>query len=315
MCSSTAEVRGYLVKILQNERSQKDKAYDELHVDTIMCINPMAEEARKISSDLSNRVQEVCFKELLLFLERYTAEQTERLSKEAKMEQPNMMHFFKTLNICKELRKYVQSKSEISLCKETTATLEKMEAFTLELLLEIVADVAERHLKNYFTTNNHRFLLLSTLKTLFPKAEICQEIQKRVMDEVYKLITHIYLKHLIQRSQRKLQKQWSHDVGKVVAEDAGLLDDIFKHLAPGVQQWNRMLLKVAELLECNDIEAVKLTVATMQNDCPTWSEDLNLLPALLRWKDLSGWQVREVLDAIPGNEPRSVSCFSCLKCW
>ncbi|XP_076605527.1 uncharacterized protein LOC143332133 [Chaetodon auriga] len=318
------EVSTFLEKILQIERRQegdRDEAYVGLYVDTIQCIDAMPNEAQKISSELSDHVREVCFQELLTFLGRYAAEQTEILQKEAKMDKPETTHFFKTLNTCEELKQHVQSRSEgikTSLVQETVATLENMEAFTLKLLMDIVADLAQSHLKNYFKTENKQFFsLIIAVQTCFPKLLWCPDIQKSVMDEAYKLIAHTYLKHLVQSSQSKLTRCWSPNVGQTVTADAKLLHNSISDLAPGVQQWNLLLLNITELLECKDIDEVKLTVASMQKECLTWSVDVALLPNLLRWKGLSGCQVREVLDALPGLQPRprSTSWFSCFGCW
>ncbi|XP_041669225.1 exocyst complex component 3-like protein 4 [Cheilinus undulatus] len=316
------DVKQFLEKILRNERNQDgrdtDEAYVQLYVDTVGCIKDLPKAAQEISSELSQCVQEICYTELLGFLERYTAEQTEFLSKEAKMDKPNMWHFFKTLNTCKELKMHVQEKStaiQRSLLQETVEMLGNMEDFTLKLIMEIIADLAERHLKNYFKADNKRFFLIRALREYFPKTQRTEDIQKRVLDEAYKLIAHIYLVHLLQNSRSKLQKRWSLDLGQTVAEDAKLLHNTMAELAPGVQQWNLMLLKVAELLGCNDIDAMKLIVATMQRNSQIWSEDLDLLPTLLCWKGLPRWQVREVLDAVDANQPKPVSCFSILKCW
>ncbi|XP_070834697.1 exocyst complex component 3 [Chaetodon trifascialis] len=317
------EVSEFLEKILQIERRQEGdraEAYVGLYVDTIQCIDAMPKEAQKISAELSDHVREVCFQELLTFLGRYAAEQTEILQKEAKMDKPDTTHFFKTLNTCKELKQHVQTRSEgikTSLLQETVATLENIETFTLKLLMEIVADLAQSQLKNYFKTENKQFFCLTiAVQTCFPKLPWCQDIQKRVMDEAYKLIAHIYLKHLVQSSQSKLTKCWSPNVGQAVTADAKLLHNSISNLAPGVQQWNLLLLNITELLECKDIDGMKLMVASMQKECLTWSVDVALLPDLLRWKGLSGRQVREVLGAVPGLQPRprSASWFSCFGC-
>lgn len=53
---------------------------------------------------------------------------------------------------------------------------------------------------------------------------------QRVMNEVYKLISHIYLKHLVRTSHSKLTKRWSPDVGQAVTEDAELLHNTISNL-------------------------------------------------------------------------------------
>ncbi|XP_051241231.1 exocyst complex component 3 isoform X2 [Dicentrarchus labrax] len=317
------EVRRSLEEILQIERSRDcdEETYLEFYVDIIQCIDAMPKDAQKISSKLSNDVREVCFQELLTFLQRYTTEQNDILGKQAKMDKPQTIHFFKTLTTCNELKKHVQTESKgitRSLVQETVEQLKKMEAFTLNLLIEITADTAENHLMNYFKTGKEKFFNSILEEQMnFPKLSLHQyeEVLKMVMNEAYRRIAHIYLKHLVQRSQRKLKRCWSPTVGQTITADAELLHNTISDLVPDVQQWNLMLLKTPELLECKGIDAVKLTVAGMQNECLTWREDQDLLPALLHWKGLSGWQVREVLDVLPGQEIRLRSGSSCLTCW
>ncbi|XP_078031450.1 exocyst complex component 3-like [Epinephelus lanceolatus] len=312
------EVKGQLGKILQIQRG--NEADDELHLDTIVagsaqCIEAISKEAQNFSPKLSDRLQEVCFQELLMFLKSYSAMQTERLGEMAKMDNPEMKYFFQTLNNCKNLKLHVQNKG--TLLEEAVAVLENLEDSTVKLVMEIVADITESHLKKYFKSENKEFfLLIEEVKNHFSKFSCFQDIQKRVMDDVYKLITHSYLKHLIQSSQSKLRRCWSPDFEQKVAEDMKLLHITISDLAPGVQEWKLMLLKVTELVECKSTDTMKLTVGSMQNERLTRSEDLELLPALLRWNRLSGRQVKEVLkvlEVLPGYEPRprATSWYSC----
>ncbi|XP_068195351.1 uncharacterized protein si:dkey-196h17.9 isoform X2 [Antennarius striatus] len=243
------EVRRYLVKVLQIEERQKgcdeEEACIGLYVDTI-------------------QVREVCFQELLTFLRRYSKQQTELLGAKTKMETIETKHFFKTLKTCKELRKFVQDKGEDitkSLLQETMATLDNLQAFTLKLLQQIIGEMAKNHLKNYFKANAHRCSWFSAVENLFHRQSWCQDVLEEVVGEAYKLITHIYLKHLVQRSRRNLTKSWSPNVGEQVTRDAELLHKTFSGLAPGVHRWALLLLTVPELLEPEDTDGVKVTVA------------------------------------------------------
>ncbi|XP_019133383.2 exocyst complex component 3 [Larimichthys crocea] len=319
------EVRALLEKILQIEKKNQEdfdceEAFVGFYVDTIQCIEAVPKEAQKISRKLSLDVRAVCFRELLTFLERYSTEQAEILGKKAKLDKPEMIPFFKTLTACSKIKLHVQTTAkDVKGChiEEIMETLDNMEDLTLTLLKQIVTDMAKRNLERYFKTENkHFFVFIVLIETYFSK-DFCQDVKKRVMNEVYKLISHIYLKHLVRRSHSKLTKRWSPDVGQAVTEDAELLHNTISNLAPGVQQWNLMLLKIKELLDCQSIVAVQLTVASMQKECPTWREDQDLLPTLLRWKGLSGRRVKEVMNILPGQQPRSrpVSCFSWIFCW
>ncbi|XP_045918817.1 exocyst complex component 3 isoform X2 [Micropterus dolomieu] len=317
------EVRESLENILQIERRQEgcdcEEAYVQLYVDTIQCVEAKPKEAKKISLKVYFLVQKVCFQELLTFLKRYTVEQAKILGEKAKINAPETIYFFKTLKTCIELKRFVQTKRKHikrSLCNEIVATLENMEDFTLKLLLDVVSEIAEIHLAKYFKSRNkHFFFLIDIVKMHFPKLSYCKDVLKIVMDGVYNIIAHIYLKYLVQSRQSKLKSCWNPNVGQTVTEDAELLHYTILDLAPGVRQWNFTLLKVPELLECRDTEAVKIIVAVMQHACPTWSDNLQLLPALLRFKGLSWGQVKEVLDALPGQRPVSIFWFYFFNCW
>ncbi|XP_044231447.1 exocyst complex component 3 [Thunnus albacares] len=317
------EVSVSLEKILQNERSQEgcdsDEAFIQMNVDTIQCIDAMYKGAQTINKTVSDRVQDVCFQELLVFVRRYNTEQTEILRKQTDKAEPDIIHFLKTLQTCGALKQHVQTKSQdikTSLVKDTVETLQEMEDLTLKLLLEIVADFTESHLKKYFKKENKQFFLLTEeVKTRFPKLLCCQDVLERVMDETYKLIIHLYFKNLVQSNQSKLRRCWGSNVGQQVTQDAELLHHIISDMAPGVKQWNRILLKITETLECEDNDALKIVVASMQQKCITKScrKDLELL---LRWKGLSKREVREVLEALPDHQPKhgSVSWYRCFIC-
>ncbi|XP_030247651.1 uncharacterized protein LOC115566042 [Sparus aurata] len=301
------EIRKCLDEILLIHRNQdicdSEESCIGLYVDIIQVVNDMPEKAQQINPKLSHDIREVCFQELKMFLGRYTSEQTKFLRVKAKKAIPNKIHFFKILKTCKEIKEYVQTKCEgieDSLIKEIVTTLENMEDVTLKLLMEIVADIAERHLQNYFKTKYERFFLIPDVQTHFPQVSWCPDVQKRVMDEAYKLIAHTYLKHLIRSSQKTLRKCWSPDVVQKVIEDAELLHNTISELAPGVEQW-----MLPELLDCNDIEAMKITVGTMQHSC--YKEDEELLSTLLVWKGLSKSQAQQVLSVLPEHKPRQTN--------
>ncbi|XP_041827190.1 uncharacterized protein si:dkey-196h17.9 [Melanotaenia boesemani] len=328
-----------LHKILITHRRQKchdDENYVGLYVDAIQCVDGHLQRVCNISSALYDHVKEICFQELLKFVKSYAAEQDVFLSNEEQTwkereEQMETVVFLKTLKTCKELRTYVQlNEDDIQLpeLKETLEVLEKLETSTFNFLKKIVSYIAERGVKSYFKSGNWYNLQLETLSNLFPNLSYGSDEQKMVMNEAYKIFAHTYLKHLIKkRCCRRKLRPWMSDGGILVQLDAHDLHSTFSKLAPGVQPWNLMLLKIPEVLHSNDIEGLKLTVAQLQKDCveqSVCSEDLQLLPALLRWKGLSNQKVNEVLEALPGGPPgddatvntrtRLGSFFLCLIC-
>ncbi|KAF3700767.1 hypothetical protein EXN66_Car016455 [Channa argus] len=317
------DVREYLEKILQMETEEEDgdsgDKYVRLYVDTISCLNSMCCRAQQISRKLADRVQEVCFQELLPFVKRYTNEKEVLLGKIAKLDEPETIHFSKALKMCKELKKYVQdSNSGNSLCGEIGNMLQNTEAFTLKFLRDNVANMAKRQLKGYFTTEIKLLPLLDAVNKYFPNQPDCQDVQETVMDEAYKVIVGVYVDHLINTNHSKLKKCWGGDeVGKIVTRDAKELHNSISGLAPGVQPWNLVLLRITEVLECNSNDGLKITVAAIQTENLLKSENPEFLYQLLQWKGLSKWEVKEVLDALPPDyQPKapSGSWSSCVAC-
>ncbi|XP_040055954.2 uncharacterized protein LOC120833148 [Gasterosteus aculeatus] len=300
-----------LEKILQMEMS-----HDDLYVDAIQCIDAVPQNVLKISPQLSDKLQEGCMRELLWFLKKFTAAQKDLLRKKAKMDEPETKDFFRNLKNCKGLKQYIQEKD-----KEKKYPLmeiiEDMEAFTLKLLREIFADIAESRLKKYFKSQNKEFsLLLDDVRSLLSGLSDYEDVQMRVMDEAYKLLAHVYLKRLVGTRLSRLRRRWQPDVGRRVTEDAELLHHFLADLVPGVAGWNAMLLKVEDLLSVESLDVMKVTAAEMQKECHPGSGDLQLLPALLQWRGLSGSQIRDVQYAmmdLPGFQlpPTPASCFSC----
>ncbi|XP_028996013.1 uncharacterized protein LOC114849101 isoform X1 [Betta splendens] len=310
------EVSDSLENILLNEKTHEqcnsEEDYVRVFVDTIQCIKAVHKAAQQISSKLSDDVQNVCFQQLLVFVKRYSDEQTEGLGKKAAMPEPETIQFLKTLKTCKELKLHVQVEAAgASYSGKIVETLDKLEVFTLNLLLDIVDKMAEANLSTYFKSDSKCFSLLPAVQKRFPKQCYGADEQKRVLNKAYKLIVQIYVKHLIKTNKRQLESCWNPDVSKTIGEDAHGIHSIMSELAPDVPQQNQLLLKVKELLDCECNEALKLTAATIQKD---FGKDPELLPALLKWKGLPKGQVREVLETIQHDYHHQSGC-SPIKCW
>ncbi|XP_014892455.1 uncharacterized protein LOC106950237 [Poecilia latipinna] len=320
------EFRDSLGKILDADRTQMDRseeAYTQLYVDVIQCANAMPKLVQE-KRLLSNEVKKVCFQELQSFVKRYNSVQGEILHKKAEAwrENPETIHFLKTLKTCKELRQHIQAEGNVKAgsVDETKKTLEKLEALTLELIKKIATELAESCLQDYFRSasrprgkvllcrpGERHCELFDSLRNHFPKMPYALDEQEIVMNEVYKVVAHCYFKHLLQNRQSVLKKQWSSDVGKAIQEDADELHATISDLAPGVQQWNRLLLVIQEVSDCKDLDSVKLTISLKQEDIEKRSEDPELVTKLLQWKGLSKGQISEVLDALPGSPPKPKS--------
>ncbi|KAK6307337.1 hypothetical protein J4Q44_G00224850 [Coregonus suidteri] len=295
-----------LRRILQNEESGRevcvsgDEAFIQLHLDVIQCINAVLQKAKMMSQTLTLKVQIVCWQELQDFVERYVNVEKKHLQKQARMGTSGTMHFFKTFNTCNELKLYISriARDDTSFdCVKPISTLKGLEALSWKLLLERPIKLAQISLKKYFKREDEQMEnLMKEIEKHFHYLPKDQDTQKTVINEAYQRITLLYLQHLVQSNHGKLVKRWDY-VGKRVMHDAELLHSIFSCLNPDVKQWNIILIKVREVLECSDIESLKIIVSEILRDCSSTSAAEHL-PALLRWKGGLSWrQTREVLEA------------------
>ncbi|XP_041702926.1 uncharacterized protein si:dkey-196h17.9 isoform X2 [Coregonus clupeaformis] len=318
-----------LRRILQNEESGRevcvsgDEAFIQLHLDVIQCINAVLQKAKMMSQTLTLKVQIVCWQELQDFVERYVNVEKKHLQKQARMGTSGTMHFFKTFNTCNELKLYISriARDDTSFdCVKPISTLKGLEALSWKLLLERPIKLAQISLKKYFKREDEQMEnLIKEIEKHFHYLPKDQDTQKTVINEAYQRITLLYLQHLVQSNHGKLVKRWDY-VGKRVMHDAELLHSIFSCLNPDVKQWNIILIKVREVLECSDIESLKIIVSEILRDCSSTSAAEHL-PALLRWKGGLSWrQTREVLEAsqevypIYLSQTRSAPWFGCLLC-
>ncbi|CAN9502650.1 unnamed protein product [Ophioblennius macclurei] len=304
------EIRGHLDNILQSHKclepsKNKEEDYVQLHVDVIQCTFAKFGDAKVIDQELSNQVLEVCSEELLTFVKGYNAWQKMFLEK-----QEETIHFLKTLKTCNEIRTYIQNHN----MKETVALLNELETFTEQRLLEVVAEEMEKSFKRYFKKDNGLTYPFTDLEKLFPHCKFAEDEHKAVMGDIYKIVAHIYFKLLIGTSMRKLRRKWSTTIGTTVHEDAVHLHTVITDRAKDVQPWNKLLLRIEEVLDCSNVEGMKLTIAVIQKECHQHTEDLLLLPHLLLWRGYSGDNVRAVMDALPISPPMPNTPFWWFQC-
>ncbi|XP_029972860.1 uncharacterized protein LOC115406773 [Salarias fasciatus] len=306
------ELQGHLDKILEDHKVQEtcdnEESYVKLYVDVVQCTDAMFDNAKLIDQELSDRVLQVCSQELLAFAKRYIAWQREFLKK-----QPETVHFLKTLRTCRGIRTYVQDQH---MKEETAELLTEMETFTRGLLTEVVTDDVEKSLHRYFKSDSRCTFQFASVENHFPQLDFAADEHKAVMGDIYKGVAHVYFKHLIGTSMRKLRKKWSEDIGTTVHEDAVELHSIISGRAKDVQQYNKLLLSIEEVLTCSDMEGMKLTMAAIQKECHGQSEDLQLLPDLLLWRGYPRRDVVTVMEALPFAPPVPRSRFWLLQsCW
>ncbi|XP_029972247.1 uncharacterized protein LOC115406386 [Salarias fasciatus] len=304
------ELQGHLDKILRDHKLQEtcdnEESYIGLDMDVIQSTNAKFEKAKTIDQELSDRVLQVCSQELLAFAKRYITWQREFLKK-----QPETVHFLKTLRTCRGIRTYVQDRQ---MEEKTVELLTEMETSTKKLLIVVVIDEVEENIKEYFKSNNRRNFPFRPLEKHFPQLDFAAAEHKAVMGDIYKDVAHVYFKHLIGTSMRKLRKKWSEDIGTTVHQDAVELHNIISNRVEDVQPHNNLLLKIKEVLTCSDVEGMKVTMAFIEHECDGQSK--GLLPGLLLWRGYPRRDVMRVMEALPSPLPMPSSrLWPFQSCW
>ncbi|KAG7466280.1 hypothetical protein MATL_G00163230 [Megalops atlanticus] len=297
-----------LGRILQNEEVYwnpcapgDEEDFIKLHVDVIQVLQGPILQASKISQVLRLRVQEVCYQELLDFVENYVESEKKRLKVQEKSGSHDGMFPFRTFSTSRELSDYVQTISGDLSADSVIAvqSLRSIEVQALELLLREPVSKVKASLKKYFKKGDNHFVdVMGEVRmhfTCLPKTQ--QEAHRIVIDTAYHHIASLYLKHLLLSNRGKLEWRWT-DVGRTVTADAEYLHSFFSQQNHNVTQRTQTLLKVEEVLKTSDVNALKITITELQ------LESQKQLRDLLCWKGgLSRSQLREVMEVRQGCHP------------
>ncbi|KAL0969014.1 hypothetical protein UPYG_G00221580 [Umbra pygmaea] len=315
-----------LRRILQNESSREvcvsvDEAFIRLHVDVIQCLNAVLQRAKETSQTLKHNIQKLCWEGLQDFVEKYVNFEKKNLKEETQLGTSNRMYLFKISKSCNELKRYALSIAADHKGLDTgniISALNELEGIALQHLMERPIHLAQIIVAKYFKGDDKEMLHLNDIEQLLNDLPKDQDLQKTIVSKAYHQIVVLYFQHLVQIKYMKLVKRWT-DVGERVAHDAEFLHSFFSVLNPSVEKWNLILLKVREVLECSDIESLKITVGVILQDCS--STGTKHLHALLCWNGvLSRQEIKEVLEANQDVNPCYLSqimhtpWYSCLLC-
>ncbi|KAG5285178.1 hypothetical protein AALO_G00000420 [Alosa alosa] len=150
-------------------------------------------------------------------------------------------------------------------------------------------------LRQYFREGDtHLKQLLRELKSQFKNLPRECDTHKVVMDAVYSQIVSLYLQQLLLSNRTDLEKMWS-EVGVVIREDAEEMQEVFSQQNVNVEKKNELLLKVADIVSCEDVDALKISCLQLSTDYPDVSK--KQLKKLLQWRGgLSSQKVKAVME-------------------
>lgn len=66
-------------------------------------------------------------------------------------------------------------------------------------------------------------------------------VSQIVTPEVYKIVVHSYIEHLLKTKRKKLQRRWGSTIGKTVSRDAAQLHGTMSHLVSSTHPCSRAM--------------------------------------------------------------------------
>ncbi|KAL7890081.1 hypothetical protein AOLI_G00023390 [Acnodon oligacanthus] len=296
----------------------------KVYLDVIQCLDAALKGSKIISESLMTAVQRLCYNELHTFVERYVNDEKKHLEA-LKSSETYSFHVFRIIDTCKHLRSYcfniVDSNNNTD--SPTLMMLENMEDHVSSIVQQRFAGLAEDHLKKYFKEKDvHIYNLMDMIKNMLaplPLREQGERTKQHIVNAAYQSVTRAYLQCLMQRKCKQLERRWG-DVDKRMMRDAELFHSTFTQLSISDDEQKQFLLKMSEILGCNDVNSLKVSSAELYRDFPKESEEH--LPALLKWRrGLSKRQIKEILDmsqeACQNGEhitPHHLKYWSCCLC-
>ncbi|XP_023656478.1 exocyst complex component 3 [Paramormyrops kingsleyae] len=325
--SAMKDIPELLTKILQYEeewrcstdlKNEEDFIWLQLDVEQILVqvLAGRIQQAEKVSQCLMERVREICCYELLNFIWRYVRSETRHLKQGQKPDGWSNRHQFWTFNTCIAFKKLVETmaRGRADSPVQAITLLGDMQTMALELLLEEPLHLAQTSFKMYFKGRD--ISMEDVMWKVRPHFENLplkgKEAHKELVDMAHWRISSLYFDCLLLSNRKALKRQWD-DIGARVRADAICLSSTFSQLSkitqqgngqcdghkldqqnpeePSGTQRNQMLLKVADVLQLTDVEALKITDHEKLNELSA-----KQLRTLLHWKGgLSKHQIRQVM--------------------
>ncbi|MCJ8730649.1 hypothetical protein PDJAM_G00186790 [Pangasius djambal] len=269
-----------------------EEAFIQVQLDVIQCLDAPIQASKTVSHTLKNAVQRLCCDELHSFIQRYMNAQW--------ADEANLQRHFKTIYTCTQLRSYALRiiDSNNNTDASTLLMLETMETQSLFSVQKLFANIAKDNLKKYFNKedghlNNMIDLIQKMLATL-PQMEQGDETKQLIVKAAYHSVTRAYLECLMQRKYKKLENRWN-DVEKKIMMDAERFHFSFAEQNGSNDVQKMVLLKMGEILQCRNVDTLKLLCSDLYIAFPKESEEY--IPALLHWRgELPRRQIKKVID-------------------
>ncbi|XP_062378544.1 exocyst complex component 3-like protein [Sardina pilchardus] len=311
-------VAGCLQRILKMEEEEvesrdysDEEAFIRLPLDVTQCLKAVARRAETVSKSLLGEIKRINNSELHTFIHRFIDLQRRRIGDG----EGGVLHLFWTINTCRLLAVQLASEAQTdaaSPAADAVNLLKELEAQATKQLLHTATRNTEVCLRSYFRGHTHLQQLLGEMKSQFKNLPTECDTHKVVMDAVYSRIVSLYLQQLLLSNRTHLEKRWG-EVGVAIREDAEEMQKVFSQQNGGVEQKNELLLKAAEIVSCEDVEALKISCLELSTDYPDVSK--KQLKKLLRWRGgLSRQQLKAVMEITRMTESPRQQRWTCC-CW
>ncbi|XP_057198730.1 exocyst complex component 3-like [Triplophysa rosa] len=317
------DISKYLQNILCNEEKHEDNEllmdeewFIRVHLDVTQCLDAAIKKTEICSLTLKNSVQILCLEELRSFSQKYVDGEKLRLEDMQSLE-TNFVYLCRIISTCMKLNCFA-----VQICNvdnnEAPAILKMLEDQVLSVVQKMINDLAQVSIKSSFKNGNEQIYKpmeeIRKLCASLPQIAAAEEIKTIIVNLAYDSVSRVYLDCLMESNFKRLERRWGK-VEEKIRQHMIHFQDKFAQMNCSVEQ-NQLLERMSEVLFCSDVDALKLTCATLFKDFPDESE--HYLPRLLGWmKTLSKRQVREVLDVArlgcqnPDNHPHFLMCLCC----
>ncbi|XP_046732390.1 exocyst complex component 3 isoform X2 [Silurus meridionalis] len=279
-----------VLNVINVDSNEED--FIQVQLDVIQCLNAPIQASKTVSQSLSNAVQRLCCDELHSFIQKYMNVQ--------RADEANLLCNFRTIYTCRQLRSYALSIIDLNnkTDSSTLLMLEKIESQSLSSTQQCFAFIAKDKLKKYFNKEDaHLCKMMAIIQCMLatlPQIEQGQETKQLMVNAAYHSVTRAYLQCLMEKNVKKLEKRWN-DVEKRIMADAKNFYARFTQENGMDDDQKMVLLKIAELLQCRNVDALKLLCSSLYIIFPKESEEY--IPDLLHWRgDLSSRQIKKIIN-------------------
>ncbi|XP_069494220.1 tumor necrosis factor alpha-induced protein 2-like isoform X2 [Ambystoma mexicanum] len=291
-------------------------SHSELPIDVIQALNAELEGAERLSLPLANQLLPPLIGQLASFLMSYKTRFEDFLAGN-KSHQHYLPTVIANLNSCGDYRDYVQSledrhleaEAKVSVC-DIMVEIDEIESVAFDALLEVLILKLQPKFKKLSQKNGLCGHGTMTEIIKISEAHILQlkTLKRNYYQETLGLIHgHLvkeYLKRLMKKKVSAKSAEQQESIAKQITESASLIKECCVAHGSEARWLNDAIPKIAEIVKLQDLDAIKIVVASLAYQYPDISKHhvsaILYLKGNLRHSDVK--DIQNILKAIGGTQ-------------